>query len=55
MGALPQKTQELAKERGWSQYVVYCLMIDYLEAAGFLEEFHEFALESVNLEKQCGY
>lgn len=55
MGAMPQKTQDLAEKRGWSQYVLYCLMIDYLEAAGFIDEFHEFALESAKLEDQRGF
>jgi hypothetical protein len=54
MAALLPKTEELAKNRGWSQYVLYNLMIEYLEAAGFIEEFHEFALESAKLEDAEG-
>lgn len=51
---LLEKTTRLAAERGWSEWVLYMMMLDYLRQADFLEEFHEFALEVAKLEDQQG-
>ena len=55
MASVLDKTQKLADERGWTQWVMFMLMIDYLHAGDLLEEFLEFALEAASLENKLGY
>jgi hypothetical protein len=55
MASLLDKTNDLAEQRGWNQYVLYMLMIRYLRDGDLLEEFHEYALDAAQFEKSVGY
>ena len=52
MAELLSNTQKVISDRNWDRYVVFEMMVSYLEAAGFLEEFHDFVLESAQLENE---